>query len=91
MNPGLNTSPERQLIEFGNRTDLTIKWVLQLVMAIECDTFVGTRGVWIYSALVWIVLIKDSLDGIVSSTPSVVYGSLHVNNRSLKLDLKMIG
>lgn len=56
---GLNTSPERQLIEFGNRTDLTIKWVLQLVMAIECDTFVGTRGVSLYSALVWIVLIKE--------------------------------
>lgn len=42
---GLNTSPETQLREFGNRTDLTIKWLLQLVMAIECDVFVGTRGV----------------------------------------------
>lgn len=42
---GLNTSPETQLREFGNRTDLTIKWILQLVMAIECDAFVGTRGV----------------------------------------------
>ncbi|KAK6520377.1 hypothetical protein TWF506_000648 [Arthrobotrys conoides] len=42
--PRLNTGPETQLKEFGNRTDLTIKWVLQLVMAIECDVFVGTRG-----------------------------------------------
>ncbi|KAH8812746.1 hypothetical protein F5884DRAFT_856041 [Xylogone sp. PMI_703] len=42
--PRLNTSPETQLREFGNRTDLTIKWILQLVMAIECDVFVGTRG-----------------------------------------------
>ncbi|RFU27284.1 hypothetical protein B7463_g9043, partial [Scytalidium lignicola] len=42
--PRLNTSPETQLKEFGNRTDLTIKWILQLVMAIECDVFVGTRG-----------------------------------------------
>ncbi|KFX96324.1 hypothetical protein V490_03402 [Pseudogymnoascus sp. VKM F-3557] len=42
--PRLNTSPETQLREFGNRTDLTIKWLLQLVMAIECDVFVGTRG-----------------------------------------------
>ncbi|OBT48121.1 hypothetical protein VE00_01038 [Pseudogymnoascus sp. WSF 3629] len=42
--PRLNTSPEIQLREFGNRTDLTIKWLLQLVMAIECDVFVGTRG-----------------------------------------------
>ncbi|KAG0647377.1 hypothetical protein D0Z07_7147 [Hyphodiscus hymeniophilus] len=43
--PRLNTSPETQLREFGNRTDLTLKWMLQLVMAIECDAFVGTRGV----------------------------------------------
>ncbi|KAF3078607.1 mitochondrial inner membrane protein required for protein import, variant 3 [Orbilia oligospora] len=42
--PRLNTGPETQLKEFGNRTDLTIKWLLQLVMAIECDVFVGTRG-----------------------------------------------
>lgn len=42
--PRLNTGPETQLREFGNRTDLTIKWMLQLVMAIECDVFVGTRG-----------------------------------------------
>lgn len=90
-NLGLNTSPETQLKEFGNRTDLTIKWVLQLVMAIECDAFVGTRGVSLYSALPCITLTKDSPDGIVSSTPSVVYGSPHANNHSLKLDSKMIG
>ncbi|KAK6353417.1 hypothetical protein TWF696_005382 [Orbilia brochopaga] len=42
--PRLNTGPETQLKEFGNRTDLTIKWLLQLTMAIECDVFVGTRG-----------------------------------------------
>ena len=47
---GLNTSPETQLKEFGNRTDLTIKWALQLVMAIECDAFVGTRGASLDSA-----------------------------------------
>jgi hypothetical protein len=90
-NPGLNTSPETQLKEFGNRTDLTIKWVLQLVMAIECDAFVGTRGVSLCSALPCIIVTKNSLDGIVSSTPSVVYGSPHANNHSLKLDSKMIG
>jgi hypothetical protein len=45
IHAGLNTSPETQLREFGNRTDLTIKWMLQLVMAVECDAFVGTRGV----------------------------------------------
>jgi len=48
VNSGLNTSPETQLREFGNRTDLTMKWILQLVMAIECDVFVGTRGVRTY-------------------------------------------
>ncbi|KAJ6264117.1 hypothetical protein Dda_0259 [Drechslerella dactyloides] len=42
--PRLNTGPETQLKEFGNRTELTIKWLLQLTMAIECDIFVGTRG-----------------------------------------------
>jgi len=56
LNPGLNTSTETQLKEFGNRTDLTLKWVLQLVMAVECDAFVGTRGVSLYSALLWIIL-----------------------------------
>lgn len=30
---GLNTGPETQLAQFGDRTELTIKWMLQLVMA----------------------------------------------------------
>ncbi|KAF3914106.1 hypothetical protein AA313_de0205717 [Arthrobotrys entomopaga] len=42
--PRLNSGPETQLKEFGDRTDMTLKWMLQLVMAIECDVFVGTRG-----------------------------------------------
>lgn len=33
MFPGLNTGPETQLAQFGDRTELTIKWMLQLVMA----------------------------------------------------------
>lgn len=42
---GFNGGPETQLELFGNRTDMTIKWLLQLTMALECETFVGTRGV----------------------------------------------
>jgi len=45
VDAGINSGPETQLNEFGNRTDMTIKWILQLLMAIECDVFVGTRGV----------------------------------------------
>lgn len=42
---GFNGGPETQLQLFGNRTEMTIKWLLQLTMALECETFVGTRGV----------------------------------------------
>ena len=91
VNPGLNTSPETQLREFGNRTDLTIKWILQLVMAVECDAFVGTRGVSVYFASPGTILIKNSLDGIDSSIPFVVYGSPLANSHILKLDSKMTG
>ncbi|KAF3933862.1 hypothetical protein ABW19_dt0202193 [Dactylella cylindrospora] len=64
---GLNTGPETQLKEFGNRTDLTTKWMLQLVMAIECDVFVGTRGVSLIVEYCSETLLKPkSLDGIAS-------------------------
>jgi hypothetical protein len=42
---GFNGGPVTQLEKFGNRTEMTIKWFLQLTMALECDNFVGTRGV----------------------------------------------
>ena len=34
---------EEQLKAFG-QLNTTYTWVLQLLMALECDTFVGTRG-----------------------------------------------
>lgn len=42
--PRFNGGPVTQLEKFGNRTEMTIKWFLQLTMALECDNFVGTRG-----------------------------------------------
>ncbi|RPB01944.1 hypothetical protein L873DRAFT_565213 [Choiromyces venosus 120613-1] len=42
--PRANSGPETQLKLFGNRTELTIKWLLQLAMALETDAYVGTRG-----------------------------------------------
>ncbi|KAF3940450.1 hypothetical protein ABW19_dt0204905 [Dactylella cylindrospora] len=42
--PRANVGPETQLKTFGNRTDMTINWFLQLMMAIECDSMIGTRG-----------------------------------------------
>ncbi|KAL7266297.1 hypothetical protein RUND412_011161 [Rhizina undulata] len=36
--------PEEQLRMSGNRTELTVRWVLQLALAVECQGFVGTRG-----------------------------------------------
>ncbi|KAF3143561.1 hypothetical protein TWF594_005110 [Orbilia oligospora] len=42
--PRANIGPEQQLETFGNRTDMTINWFLQLMMAIECDMMIGTRG-----------------------------------------------
>ncbi|KAF3920887.1 hypothetical protein ABW21_db0206361 [Orbilia brochopaga] len=42
--PRANIGPEAQLETFGNRTDMTINWFLQLMMAIECDLMIGTRA-----------------------------------------------
>ncbi|EPS44862.1 hypothetical protein H072_1148 [Dactylellina haptotyla CBS 200.50] len=42
--PRANIGPEAQLETFGNRTDMTINWFLQLMMAIECDMMIGTRA-----------------------------------------------
>jgi len=42
--PRINGGPKEQLEAFGNRTEMTIKWMQQLIMAVECDTIVGTRG-----------------------------------------------
>ncbi|KAF3932035.1 hypothetical protein ABW20_dc0104263 [Dactylellina cionopaga] len=42
--PRANIGPEAQLETFGNRTDMTINWFLQLMMAIECDFMIGTRA-----------------------------------------------
>ena len=39
----LNTGPILQLITFG-KLNTTYTWMLQLLMALECDAFVGTRG-----------------------------------------------
>jgi hypothetical protein len=63
--PRLNTSPETQLREFGNRTELTTHWLLQLVMAIECDAIVGTRGVSHFCLIAAEYSDKKSLAGIV--------------------------
>ncbi|KAJ3149650.1 hypothetical protein HDU89_003703 [Geranomyces variabilis] len=41
--PRLNTGPLKQIAEFG-RSRMTIFWLLQLTMALECDGFYGTRG-----------------------------------------------
>lgn len=65
--------------------------MLQLVMAIECDVFVGTRGVSLISRGIRDILIKCSLDGIGSLTLSAVYGLPHVSSHFLKLGLRMIG
>ncbi|KAK6336527.1 hypothetical protein TWF696_002077 [Orbilia brochopaga] len=42
--PRANIGPEAQLETFGNRTDMTINWFLQLMMALECDLMIGTRA-----------------------------------------------
>jgi len=44
--PRLNTSPEEQLARLGggNRTEMTLGWMLQLIIALEADGWVGTRG-----------------------------------------------
>lgn len=39
----MNTGPVSQLIAFGP-LNTTYTWILQLLMALECDVFVGTRG-----------------------------------------------
>ncbi|KAF3909290.1 hypothetical protein ABW20_dc0107806 [Dactylellina cionopaga] len=42
--PRINGGPVEQLNQFGNRTDMTIKWMQQLIFAIEASYIVGTRG-----------------------------------------------
>ncbi|CAF0757579.1 unnamed protein product [Didymodactylos carnosus] len=37
-----NIGPMQQLDVFGNRSDMTLSWMLQLFMALECDGYVGT-------------------------------------------------
>ena len=39
----INGSPFVQLKTFG-RTEMTLQWILQLWMALECDVWVGTRS-----------------------------------------------
>ena len=59
--PRENTGPILQLENSNNRTALTILWLSQLFLALECDHFAGTRnsnwnrlidelrGVWVTS------------------------------------------
>ncbi|KAK6512490.1 hypothetical protein TWF481_001375 [Arthrobotrys musiformis] len=42
--PRFNGGPVEQLARFGNRTDMTIKWMSQLFFAIEASHILGTRG-----------------------------------------------
>ncbi|KAF3938816.1 hypothetical protein ABW19_dt0204561 [Dactylella cylindrospora] len=42
--PRINGGPVEQLNKFGNRTDMTIKWMQQLFFAIEAPYILGTRG-----------------------------------------------
>ncbi|KAF3118437.1 hypothetical protein TWF703_005954 [Orbilia oligospora] len=42
--PRINGGPVEQLNKFGNRTDMTIKWMLQMFFAIEAPHILGTRG-----------------------------------------------
>lgn len=74
----LNASPEDQLVASGNRTEMTLNWVFQLLTAVEADGFVGTKGVS-NSESRWRcdegrVAESFSLDGIVSSTNCAVSG-----------------
>lgn len=60
--PRINSGPLQQLYSSSNRTAMTVIWMSQLFLALECDAFVGTRnsnwnrlidelrGVWIGSA-----------------------------------------
>ena len=41
--PRANTSPNRQLQLFG-RSNMTMIWLLQLWLAVECDAWVGQRN-----------------------------------------------
>ncbi|KAI5478814.1 hypothetical protein MNV49_004546 [Pseudohyphozyma bogoriensis] len=40
----INSSPFDQLHSFGNKTETTLGWMSELMLALECDAFVGTRG-----------------------------------------------
>ncbi|KAK6538637.1 hypothetical protein TWF694_010215 [Orbilia ellipsospora] len=42
--PRINGGPVEQLNSFGNRTDMSIKWMMQLFFAIEAPNILGTRG-----------------------------------------------
>ncbi|KAI5478111.1 hypothetical protein MNV49_005478 [Pseudohyphozyma bogoriensis] len=40
----LNSGPFEQLEKFGNRSETTLSWMSETMLAMECDGFVGTRG-----------------------------------------------
>ncbi len=39
-----NSGPMQQLAQFGSKTQLTIQWLSQLFLALECDVWLGTRN-----------------------------------------------
>ena len=39
----MNTGPSQQLAKFG-RTSLSVQWLYQLFLALECDVWIGTRN-----------------------------------------------
>ena len=39
----MNTGPSEQLAKFG-RTGLSVQWLYQLFLALECDVWIGTRN-----------------------------------------------
>ncbi|KAI5478735.1 hypothetical protein MNV49_004660 [Pseudohyphozyma bogoriensis] len=40
----LNGGPNIQLESFGNRTETTLSWMSEFMIALECDAYIGTRG-----------------------------------------------
>ncbi|KAI5481392.1 Proteophosphoglycan ppg4 [Pseudohyphozyma bogoriensis] len=40
----INGGPFSQLDQLGNRTETTLSWMAELMLSLECDAFVGTRG-----------------------------------------------
>ena len=39
----MNTGPGQQLAKFG-RTTMSVQWLYQLFLALECDVWIGTRN-----------------------------------------------